>query len=157
MSDWFGTHSTVPAVRAGLDLEMPGPSAWLGPDPGRRGAGRRRSTSLWSTSRCATCCVLMDRVGVLGGTTSGPVEEQEEDDPGRRAVAREVAAEGTVLLVNDGLLPLNPDEVSERGGDRAEREPARHGRRQLGGDAAPAPQRGRRAGRAPSRCRDDHI
>ena len=31
MSDWFGTHSTVPAALAGLDLEMPGPSAWLGP------------------------------------------------------------------------------------------------------------------------------
>ncbi len=31
MSDWFGTHSTTPAVLAGLDLEMPGPSAWFGP------------------------------------------------------------------------------------------------------------------------------
>ena len=31
MSDWFGTHSTVPAALAGLDLEMPGPSAWFGP------------------------------------------------------------------------------------------------------------------------------
>jgi beta-glucosidase len=26
MSDWFGSHSTVEAVNAGLDLEMPGPS-----------------------------------------------------------------------------------------------------------------------------------
>lgn len=25
MSDWFGTNSIVPAVEAGLDLEMPGP------------------------------------------------------------------------------------------------------------------------------------
>ena len=31
MSDWFGTHSTAPAAVAGLDLEMPGPPAWLGP------------------------------------------------------------------------------------------------------------------------------
>src|SRR3984957_14655122 len=31
VSDWFGTHSTVAAAVAGLDLEMPGPSAWLGP------------------------------------------------------------------------------------------------------------------------------
>ena len=40
MSDWFGTHSTVPAALAGLDLEMPGPSAWLGPTSGRGGAFR---------------------------------------------------------------------------------------------------------------------
>ena len=30
MSDWFGTHSTAPAANAGLDLEMPGPTAWRG-------------------------------------------------------------------------------------------------------------------------------
>ena len=30
MSDWFGTHSTAPAARAGLDLEMPGPPQWFG-------------------------------------------------------------------------------------------------------------------------------
>ena len=31
MSDWYGTHSTVPAASAGLDLEMPGPPQWFGP------------------------------------------------------------------------------------------------------------------------------
>ena len=30
MSDWYGTHSTVPAALAGLDLEMPGPAQWFG-------------------------------------------------------------------------------------------------------------------------------
>ena len=32
MSDWFGTHSTAPAALAGLDLEMPGPPSWFGPN-----------------------------------------------------------------------------------------------------------------------------
>ena len=31
MSDWYGTHSTVPAANAGLDLEMPGPPQFFGP------------------------------------------------------------------------------------------------------------------------------
>ncbi|SEM02170.1 beta-glucosidase [Duganella sp. CF402] len=30
MSDWFGTHSTVGSLAAGLDLEMPGPARYLG-------------------------------------------------------------------------------------------------------------------------------
>ena len=30
MSDWFGTHSTVATLTAGLDLEMPGPARFLG-------------------------------------------------------------------------------------------------------------------------------
>lgn len=31
MSDWTGTYSTVEAIEAGLDLEMPGPSTMRGP------------------------------------------------------------------------------------------------------------------------------
>ena len=110
MSDWFGTHSTVPAVRAGLDLEMPGPSAWLGPSLAAAVRAGEVDASRW-TSCCATSCSCCTASACsMAPTTS--VEEQEEDDQGRRAVAREVAAEGTVLLVNDGLLPLNADEVS---------------------------------------------
>ena len=30
VSDWFGTHSTVDAATAGLDIEMPGPGHWFG-------------------------------------------------------------------------------------------------------------------------------
>ena len=56
VSDWFGTHSTAPAALAGLDLEMPGPSAWFGPTlaGGRPRGNRRRGRS--STGRCATSC-----------------------------------------------------------------------------------------------------
>ncbi|RSL45539.1 hypothetical protein CEP53_010738 [Fusarium sp. AF-6] len=30
LSDWFGTYSTVKAINASLDLEMPGPTKWRG-------------------------------------------------------------------------------------------------------------------------------
>ncbi len=104
MSDWFGTHSTRPAAEAGLDLEMPGPSAWLGPT---LGAAVREGTVAESVldGQVRHMLQLMERVGMLDGTYQrGP--EREEDWPEHRAVARAVAAEGTVLLVNDGLLPI---------------------------------------------------
>ena len=108
MSDWFGTHSTVPAALAGLDLEMPGPSAWLGPTLAAAVRNGDVDESVVD-GQVRNVLRLMGRVGLLdGGATFDHASERQDDDPGRRAVAREVAAEGTVLLVNDGLLPLNP-------------------------------------------------
>src|ERR1700722_4916334 len=104
ISDWFGTHSTGPAAEAGLDLEMPGPSAWLGPTLGtavREGAVAEAVLE----GQVRHMLQLMERVGMLDGTYQrGP--EREEDRPEHRAIARAVAPEGTVLLVNDGLPPL---------------------------------------------------
>jgi beta-glucosidase len=111
MSDWFGTHSTAPAALAGLDLEMPGPSAWLGPTL----AAAVRSGDVDESvvdGQVRNVLRLMGRVGILGGGAAESDEaESESDDRGRRAVARQVAAEGTVLLVNDGLLPLDVSAV----------------------------------------------
>ncbi len=67
MSDWFGTHSTVPAVRAGLGPRDARPARPGSAPPWRRPCATAWSTSPWWTSRCATCCGLMDRVGVLDG------------------------------------------------------------------------------------------
>ena len=108
MSDWFGTHSTAPAALAGLDLEMPGPPAWFGPS---LAAAVRDGTVDESVvdRQVRHLLRLMAWVGLLDEGRAPATEEREEDDPGRRALAREVAVEGTVLLVNDGLLPLPDD------------------------------------------------
>ena len=107
VSDWFGTHSTAAAAQAGLDLEMPGPSAWLGPTLAAAVRDGQVEESVVD-GQVRHVLRLMGRVGLLGGAAAAAPGEQEEDDPARRAVARRVAAEGTVLLVNDGLLPLDP-------------------------------------------------
>ncbi len=112
MSDWFGTHSTAPAALAGLDLEMPGPSAWLGPSLAAAVRAGDVDESVVD-GQVRHVLRLMGRVGILGGNGTSS-DELEEDDPGRRAVARRVAAEGTVLLVNDGLLPLDPSDGGVR-------------------------------------------
>jgi beta-glucosidase len=108
VSDWFGTHSTVAAVVAGLDLEMPGPSAWLGPTLAAAVRDGQVDESVLD-GQVRHVLRLMGRVGILGGPTVP--DELEVDDPAHRAVARRVAAEGTVLLVNDGLLPLDAASV----------------------------------------------
>jgi beta-glucosidase len=110
MSDWFGTHSTVPAAEAGLDLEMPGPSAWFGPTL----AAAVRSGEVAETrldEKVRHLLRLMARVGILTGDPSAGEPEKEEDEPQRREVARRVVTEGTVLLHNNGLLPLDPSAV----------------------------------------------
>ena len=106
ISDWFGTHSTREAAIAGLDLEMPGPPAWLGPVLAEAVQEAFVGESVVD-EKVRHMLLLMQRTNV--GSATG--REKEEDDPGRRAVARRVATEGTVLLVNDGLLPLDPAAV----------------------------------------------
>jgi beta-glucosidase len=109
MSDWFGTHSTALAALAGLDLEMPGPPAWLGPTLAAAVRDGQVDEAVVD-GQVRHVLRLMGRVGILDRTTAP--DEQEDDDPGRRAVARRVVTEGSVLLVNDGLLPLDPGSVA---------------------------------------------
>lgn len=102
MTDWFAVGSTEGSARAGLDLQMPGPGRFFGPplaeavhdgrvDPARLDDIARR----WLT--------LVDR---LGAWDDEPRPEQAVELPEHRAVARRAAADSTVLLRNDGLLPL---------------------------------------------------
>jgi beta-glucosidase len=104
MSDWTGTHTTVEAANAGLDLEMPGPT-WL---RGHRLAaavrdGRVSADAVADSAR--RLLRLIARVGALDDPTIA--DEQAIDRPEHRALIRRAGAEGLVLLKNDGLLPLD--------------------------------------------------
>ncbi|MGO9875545.1 MAG: glycoside hydrolase family 3 protein [Acidimicrobiia bacterium] len=110
MSDWYGTHSTVPAAQAGLDLEMPGPAQWFGPHlADARRAGDVSEDIL--DDKVRRMLGLLDRTGGLDTPDFGP--ELSIDDPEDRVVARWAAAESFVLLHNrDALLPLADDPSS---------------------------------------------
>jgi beta-glucosidase len=103
VSDWFGTQSTEAAVRAGNDLEMPGPGRWRGEKLlAAVREGRLDEKELDPPLR--RMLEVRERAGIL----EGPVDDTEEavDRPEHRAVARRAAAEGIVLLRNEGVLPF---------------------------------------------------
>ena len=106
MSDWGGTHSAGESVRAGLDLEMPGPArarasllAEAEADPATRAAVRTAARNVLR---------LLQRTDTFDNPRDVRDEaEREEEYADTRALIRRAGAEGTVLLKNTGgLLPL---------------------------------------------------
>jgi beta-glucosidase len=106
VSDWFATHSTAEALRAGLDLEMPGP-------PLHRGARLLEAVRAGEVTEHEVdeaAGHVLDLVAWAGLVGTQPDRgERTRRDPGAAAVLRRAAAAGTVLLRNEGgLLPLDP-------------------------------------------------
>jgi beta-glucosidase len=97
MTDWFGVGSAA-SLELGVDLQMPGPPRFFGPGL----VGHVPEEALTTAAR--RWLTLLDRVGAWGDVET---PERAEDDPARREVAREAAADATVLLHDDGLLPLS--------------------------------------------------
>ncbi len=103
MSDWGATHSVVPAVRAGLDLEMPTPE--------------HLSVEALAAALDAGDLALADLdamvrriLGVMArmGTLDAPLDAGALDTPEHRALNREAARSSFVLLQNEGAaLPLD--------------------------------------------------
>ncbi|AZI44713.1 beta-glucosidase (plasmid) [Deinococcus psychrotolerans] len=106
MSDWGGTYSSGESLRAGLDLEMPGPSRArtnlleeAQNDPITRQAVHRAAGEVLR---------LIERTETFAHPRDvSEAAEKGEERPDTRALIRRAGAEGTVLLKNkDGLLPL---------------------------------------------------
>ncbi len=109
VSDWGATHSTVPAAKAGLDLEMP-TGEYFGDD--------LRQAILDNEVDAATLDDKVRRIlrqmviaGVLNNRKKGAPGEA--NTPRHQALARRIAAEGTVLLKQrDATLPLDRQKLS---------------------------------------------
>lgn len=105
MSDWFGTKSVADAAANGLDLEMPGPPRWRGEQLiAAVEAGRVPMDAIDEAARRMLRTIA--RTGAF--EQPGLRAEQAIDRPEHRALLRRAAAEGMVLLKNDGnALPLD--------------------------------------------------
>ncbi|KAL6787336.1 putative beta-glucosidase I [Trichoderma sp. SZMC 28012] len=104
VSDWYGTYSTSEAIRAGLDLEMPGPSRW-----------RTITLSHAVSSGKIDEKVLDDRARNVLSTIkkasksqiSPDIEETTRTTKADRLLLRRAAAESIVLLKNqENILPF---------------------------------------------------
>ncbi|SPO00314.1 related to beta-glucosidase [Cephalotrichum gorgonifer] len=106
VSDWMGTYSTAAAVNAGLDLEMPGPTRWRGPKLLKE--IENGSVPIEAVGRSVERILTLAR---KTGRFEDPEEQPERSvlDQHRMNFITDLAAEGAVLLKNDGgLLPLLP-------------------------------------------------
>src|SRR5262249_44631109 len=109
VSDWFATHSAAPAANAGLDLEMPGPTAWRG-DKLVQAVRASEVSQAAIDDKAARALHLIERAG--GFEHPEIPDEQSVNRPEHQALIRRAGAEGTVLLQNrDGLLPLDPQKL----------------------------------------------
>lgn len=107
MSDWFGVYSTNEAVKAGLDLDMPGPTKFRGEalmfnvstgKPFRHVIEARAREVLKFVKKCAAANV----------PENGP--ESTRNTPETAALLRKIGNESIVLLKNENnLLPLKKD------------------------------------------------
>ncbi len=118
VSDWGAVHDRAASLKGGLDLEMPGPK------PLRVKAvveavcrGDLDESILDESVRRILGIVFRAAETPKGASTGGTF-----DVDAHHALARRVAAEGMVLLKNDGVLPLeNPQKIAVIG--RSAKEP----------------------------------
>ncbi|MGW1214242.1 beta-glucosidase [Streptomyces sp. NPDC002499] len=104
MTDWFAAHSTVKAITAGLDMEMPDGTHF---GTALRTAVRNGSVPERYVDRAVRrLLAVMDRFGLLDG--SAPPRPDRDARAGA-AVALEIAKAGATLLRNERrTLPLSP-------------------------------------------------
>lgn len=98
VSDWGAVHDRVVSLKNGLDLEMPGPRDL-------------RVNAVIEAVRSGTLneSVLDEAVGRILGVVFRATETPKVgqfDQAAHHALARQIAAEGMVLLKNMGVLPL---------------------------------------------------
>ena len=133
VSDWDAIYHGEPAARAALDLGMPGPvAAWREPLVEAVRAGRVDEADV--DAKVRRLLLLAARAGALSGSDGAAAKPR----PGRvedaAPLAREAASSATVLLRNDGVLPLTgrPARVAVVG-------PGARDARALGGGSATVP------------------
>ncbi|WP_309108887.1 glycoside hydrolase family 3 C-terminal domain-containing protein [Arthrobacter sp.] len=134
ISDWTAVRS-INSARYSQDLVMPGPEGpWGEALVAAVKAGEVEESSI--DRKVLRILQLAARVGALQGFEGVGLQEADREDP--IAFAREASAAGTVMVKNDGVLPLDPTAVKTVAviGHNA-----RYARTQGGGSATVVPEK----------------
>ncbi|MEU6390832.1 glycoside hydrolase family 3 C-terminal domain-containing protein [Streptomyces sp. NPDC046939] len=106
VSDWGALRTAVDTGNAALDLAMPGPGGpWDETLADAVAAGLVPQAVI--DDKVRRLILLAQRVGALNGAPA----PRPRTVPGARRLLRRAAASGTVLLRNDGVLPLGQGEL----------------------------------------------
>lgn len=109
VSNWFGAHDTVESIRAGLDIPMPGPSTIYGKRL-LRAVESGHVSEAEIDERVTAVLRLMERTRADDRPASTP--ERTVVDVSERAMVREAAAAGAVLVRNEhASLPIDSNAV----------------------------------------------
>ncbi|KAJ4479221.1 glycoside hydrolase family 3 protein [Lentinula aciculospora] len=107
MSDWIGVYSTAESIKAGVDLEMPGPTVMRGKAVERSLAAQKLFISDID-DRARKVLELLQKAYASGIPFNAP--EEGIDTPKLRQLLRESAADSIVLLKNEkNILPLTSE------------------------------------------------
>lgn len=107
ISDWTAVRS-LESAKAEQDLEMPGPTEFWSQNliNAVRNGDIPEATVDRKVVRIVTLALRVGAIGADGKTPAAPVRHNDIAEAGR-VFARKVASEGSVLLQNDGVLPVN--------------------------------------------------
>ncbi|PSR75116.1 hypothetical protein PHLCEN_2v9301 [Hermanssonia centrifuga] len=106
----FGTYSVDLAINAGMELEMPGPPRWRTPLLVNHMLGCQKVLPAAIDERVTTLLTFVQRQAKRNPeVVYGDGKERTRDSEEARQFTRKLAAEGMVLLKNNGpVLPIKP-------------------------------------------------
>ena len=108
VSDWGATHST--SIAAGLDMEMPS-SNFINMDKVSAGLASGNITKAEIDAAVLRQLVPMFSVGLFDYRVNDSARDNNVTSAEHTALAREISENSTILLKNEGILPLSTASV----------------------------------------------
>ncbi|KAF2001153.1 glycoside hydrolase family 3 protein, partial [Amniculicola lignicola CBS 123094] len=105
ISDWTGTYATAPSIKAGVDIEMPGPSKWRQLDQVMEALEVGEITREQIEFMAGNVLYLVERTKGLDGPPEPP--EKSNNNAATSNLIRQTGIEGLTLLKNENnVLPI---------------------------------------------------